>query len=156
MGVFYGISATACFREHLFPFWLKWNASLAAAALRNLGENALAAGPDIISTETQVALAIRRGCDAVEPIAFFITAVAAFPAAWRLKLVGMAIGAAGLIALNFIRIISLFLIRVHYPGAFEIAHVEVWQMAFVLAAMAIWLAWARHAMRDHGAPHHAA
>jgi len=86
-------------------------------------------------------VSIARGCDAVEAMALFTSALLSFPAQWLKKLIGLAAGLLVLFTLNIGRIISLFLTGVHYPKAFEFMHVEFWQVAFILFAVGLWIFW---------------
>ena len=52
-----------------------------------------------------------------------------------------------MLAINLVRIVSLFYIRIHFPAAFEIMHVEVWQALFIFLALLCWIVWAVWAKR---------
>jgi len=81
------------------------------------------------------------GCDGIEPIALFVCAVLAFPARFVRKIPGIIAGTLLLAALNFVRVVSLFLIGVYFPRAFAAAHLEVWQAMFILFAVVFWILW---------------
>jgi len=74
------------------------NARVAGAALRGCGEDVNVSG--IIIRTAGYAVAIQRGCDAIEPAWFFCAAVLAFPLPWRLKWPGLLAGSAILFAVN--------------------------------------------------------
>ena len=44
-------------------------------------------------------------------------------------------------ALNIVRVISLFYIGQWSPGAFEWAHLYLWQVLIMLDALIVWLIW---------------
>jgi exosortase/archaeosortase family protein len=115
------------------------NARVAGAALRGCGEDVNVSG--IIIRTAGYAVAIQRGCDAIEPAWFFCAAVLAFPLPWRLKWPGLLAGSAILFAVNLLRIVSLYFIGRRLPRLFPSAHLEWWPAAFILAAIALWLAW---------------
>ena len=120
--------------------------------LRLLGQDVTVHGKSISST--QAALSIERGCDAIHPSALFLAGVLAFPASLWKKVGGAVAGVAMLLAVNLVRIISLFYVRIHFPAAFEIMHVEVWQALFIFLALLCWIVWVRWAMRTgEGQPH---
>ncbi len=52
-----------------------------------------------------------------------------------------------LLLLNLVRIVSLFYIQIHFPRAFEVMHIEVWQVLFIFLAIALWALWAWWAVR---------
>lgn len=140
LAVFYGLSATAWFREGVLSNSMRLYAGAGAMALRMLGQDARAIDHTIVSPRG--AVAIHRGCDAAEPIALFIAAVLAFPAKWRERIMGVTLGVAALMALNLLRIVSLCLISTHLPRIFDLMHVDVWQAVFIFIALALWSMWA--------------
>jgi len=81
------------------------------------------------------------GCDALEPSALFIAAVLAFPAPVLLKIAGILIGTFCLLFLNLVRIVSLFLIGVYYPDVFDVLHLDIWQILFILLTLVFFLIW---------------
>jgi exosortase H (IPTLxxWG-CTERM-specific) len=115
------------------------NARVAGAVLRGFGEDVHVFG--VIIRTAGYAVAIRRGCDAIEPAWFFCAAVLAFPLPWRRKWPGLLAGTAVLFAVNLLRIVSLYFIGRRIPPLFPSAHLEWWPAAFILAAIALWLAW---------------
>ena len=86
-------------------------------------------------------------CSAFEILCFFASAVIAFPMPFAKKLAGVAAGAAILLTLNLVRIMSLYFIGVHYPGAFNIIHEEIWAMLLVIAPVVLYVAWIKWAAR---------
>jgi exosortase/archaeosortase family protein len=92
-------------------------------------------------------ISIARGCDAIEAMALFASALLAFPARWRPKLIGLLGGIVALFLLNIIRIVTLFLTGVYFPKAFEIMHLDVWQALFLLFAVGLWIFTIQRAMR---------
>lgn len=84
---------------------------------------------------------ISKGCDAITPTLLFMSAVIAFPIAFRLKIPALLIAPPALALLNIIRIISLFLIGSYLPSMFEFAHIELWQVIFILICFIGWVYW---------------
>jgi exosortase H (IPTLxxWG-CTERM-specific) len=134
-------------RQRVYPTSLGLVAKCSAWSLRRFGEDAAAHGP--VVTSSRFSLAISRGCDAMDPIVLFIGAAVAFPVSWRRKLAGIGAGIGLLLALNFIRILSLYYVGVYRPASFETAHVAVWQALFVLATVMLWAFWAWWATNNH-------
>jgi exosortase/archaeosortase family protein len=60
---------------------------------------------------------------------------------------GILVGAVVLQVLNVVRVASLLLVGVHAPDAFQEAHVEVWQVGFLVATLVLWLVWLQWATR---------
>lgn len=90
----------------------------------------------------------RCGCDAVEPSALFVSAVLASPVPLLSRLSAAAIGTIVLMLLNLIRVVSLFLVRVYYPQAFDTMHLDVWQALFIFLAIVFWAMWASRVSRQ--------
>ena len=84
-------------------------------------------------------------CSGFEFLCLFSAAVLVFPAPLAKKLPGMLVGVALLLALNLIRIMSLFFIGIHYPNIFTVVHEEIWAMILVIASIVLYVAWIRWA-----------
>ena len=84
---------------------------------------------------------ISKGCDAVTPTILFLAAVLTFPIAFKLKTPALIVAPLALAALNVIRIVSLFLIGVYARDFFEFAHIELWQVIFIVFCFIGWVYW---------------
>lgn len=82
-------------------------------------------------------------CTALYMAILFACFVAAYPAALRSKLYGLALGIPVLHAGNILRIALVFAIGVKKPQLFEIAHVFLGQILMVLLVIVVCLAWVR-------------
>jgi len=149
MAVFYAVWVTDFFKENIFNRALYVNAKIASFILNIFGFGTTASGMDIYNSDFTVS--VKRGCDAIEPVALFTSAVLAFPAPFRTKLPGVAAGVAFLLSVNIIRIVSLFLTGIYLPAAFDLMHLEVWQVVFILLAIVTWLIWIRWAQKKGAA-----
>ena len=72
-------------------------------------------------------------------------AVLVFPSAvsLRCRLTPMLLGTLLLLAINLVRIVSLYYTGVYFPSAFETVHIDVWQTLFVFLPLVFWLIWLR-------------
>ena len=95
---------------------------------------------------------IERGCNGVEALIILFAAIFAFPAPFKNKLLGFAIGFFAIQALNLVRIISLFYLGQWNQVAFEWFHLYLWQALIILDALVVWLVWLRTLPRP-GARH---
>ncbi len=145
MGLFQACTIIPFAQDRAWPAYLRVNAQVSAGILLVLGEQATYSGESINSPRGS--LRIARGCDAVQPSALFVAAVLASPVSMWAKLPGIFIGTASLLLLNLIRIVSLFYIQIYFPRAFEVMHIEVWQVLFIFVAIALWAWWAWWAVR---------
>jgi exosortase/archaeosortase family protein len=129
--------------------YLHWNAKASAAIMQLFGEDVLASGTLLASSRNSVD--IRRGCDALQVTAFFVFGVLASPIAvtWRHRLLVALLGAAFLLLVNLVRIISLYYAGLYSPHLADVMHVDVWQPAFIFLTIFLWLAWAWRALRLH-------
>ncbi len=87
------------------------------------------------------------GCDASYPILCFVAGVLAFSATWRQRLVALVCGIGLLELLNLLRIVTLFVIGVHYHDYFHLFHTKVWEGLFVLLSLFLWSLWASRVVR---------
>jgi len=145
-GLTFGLALAFFYTLVSFPFfdrmlygYLEANAWLANLILRGLGQ------PTHVSEVTiqspQFTMAIRRGCDAVEPTWLLCAAMIAFPSPWPHKLLGMLAATVLLQLLNLVRIITLYWIGIHLNGFFNTAHLELWPTAFIIVGITFFVFW---------------
>ena len=143
--VYYGwIVSSAAFAEYL-----RITGIGAAAVLRVLGEPVETSG-DVMAGA--FAMSIRHGCDGLQAIAIVVLAIAVFPASVPSRLVGAAAGALAILALNFVRIATLFWAGAHWHAAFQPLHVHIWPAALIAFAVVFWVAWATFLVRPAAVP----
>ena len=124
---------------------IKFYAATSAKILAWLGYQTSVNGTVIFSSAFN--LNINRGCDAIEATALFIAAVLSFPAPVKRKLLGIIVGIATLLLVNFIRIITLFVTGLKHPALFNFMHNQIWQIIYIAIAvllLIIWLQSLRH------------
>lgn len=83
---------------------------------------------------------IVSGCTGIFTFTLLLSAIVCFPAAWRARLRGLLGGALFILALNQVRIITLFFIGKSYPELFSEMHVFVWQ-GVIIVAVAFYFYW---------------
>jgi exosortase/archaeosortase family protein len=144
MGIFYGLLLIPAVDRAIYDY-LAANTWLSHAILNLFGF-----GTELNKTQISsgdFSIVVRRGCDAVEPAALFASAVLAFPAPWAKKAVGIIAGTLVLLAINSLRIVSLFWVGIVARPIFAKVHLEIWPLLFILAAFALcagWIRWARN------------
>ena len=147
MGLFYAfVIFTPFYKRDFLLSYLPFNARVSGAVLGLVGQDITVAGASISSPDFSVT--VDPGCDGVEPIALFVCAVLAFPAPFLRKVPGIIAGTLILAILNFVRVISLFLIGVYWPRVFYIMHIDVWQAMFILFAVIFWIIWLQWATQS--------
>jgi len=103
----------------------------------------IAEGKVLQSASNGFAVSIEAGCNGVEATIVLVAAMLAFPATWKRKLFGLALGVTAVQGLNVIRVISLFYLGQWNQDAFEFAHQYVWQALIMLDVLIVWLLWVR-------------
>ncbi len=120
---------------------LHWTAAGAGWVLRVCGEDAHVQGA--VLTSAHGGVAVRRGCDAFEPLLLLGSAILAFPARWRSRMIALAGGFALLNIVNLLRVISLYLLKTRWPSNFDVTHAQVWPAVMVVITLIYWAQWAR-------------
>ncbi|HVG06387.1 MAG TPA: exosortase H [Thermoanaerobaculia bacterium] len=115
-------------------------ARVSGAALDLLGQDVRMQGT--IIRGSRFAVNIRNGCNGVEAMLIFLAAVLAFPAPWRARLLGLAIGVVAIQAVNLVRVVALYLTGVYLPSWFDASHTVVWQTVVILFSVLLWILWA--------------
>ena len=92
-------------------------------------------------------ISIVAGCSGVEAVLILVSAVLAFPAPWKHKLLGILIGFLAIQTLNLVRIVSLFYLHEWNQVWFEWFHLYLWQALIILDALVFWLIWLRYLPR---------
>jgi exosortase H (IPTLxxWG-CTERM-specific) len=100
-------------------------------------------GKVIQDIQSGFAVSIEPGCNGVEALIILFAAIFAFPASFKNKLIGFAIGFVAIQALNLVRIISLFYLGQWNMTWFTWFHLYLWQALIILDALVVWLIWLR-------------
>jgi exosortase/archaeosortase family protein len=145
MGMFYGLIHSPYVGADPFQPHLGLVARSTGAVLGVLGQEITVNGTSVSSPD--FSMEIVRGCDAIEPTAAFVAAVLASPVAFWAKIPGILIGAAAMLVINLIRLVSLYFVGVHFPKVLDIMHLDVWQATFVVLAICFWTIWVQWATR---------
>jgi exosortase H (IPTLxxWG-CTERM-specific) len=141
--IYYAIATTVWWNQWLYQY-LRANAWISGWILNQLGAETTV--QDLVIRSDRFSIAVKKGCDAVEPGWIFAAALLAFPTAWKKKLLGMIVGLSFLMVLNLMRVMSLYWIGTRYGAFFNTAHLEVWPALFILVSallVALWLRWVK-------------
>ena len=120
-------------------------AQTSAAVLNVLGEKVQVEGTKIRSDN--FAVNIENGCNGIETALLFGSAVLAFPAPWKSRLLGLALGFVAIQVINLVRVVSLYWIGAHRPSFFSASHTVLWQSIVVLCGVLLFLVWASREQR---------
>ena len=91
---------------------------------------------------------IAAGCDAYRISALLGSAILAFPARWKTKVVGLFFGLLWLNALNFVRIVGLYFIGAYLTPHFHRSHEVYFPIFLICMTIAAWMIWVRRATDD--------
>lgn len=89
------------------------------------------------------AIRIANGCSGFEALILLAAAVMAFPATWIQRMVGWLAGAFAIMALNIVRVISLYYIGQYSTVWFERAHTYAWDVLIMVDGLIVFFLWIR-------------
>jgi S-adenosylmethionine decarboxylase len=92
------------------------------------------------------AIVVNSSCSGADVMALCAGVLLAYPSAWRRRLVGAAIGIGLILALNAVRIASLYAVA-SKPATLDLLHLHVWPAVLTLAAGLYVFAWIRASQR---------
>jgi exosortase H (IPTLxxWG-CTERM-specific) len=126
--------------DHVIEPFTAGIARVSGATLDLLGQDVSMSGTMIRSPK--FAVNIRNGCNGVEAMLIFLAAVLAFPASWKARISGLALGILAIQVVNLIRVVALFLTGVYFPRIFDTSHTVIWQTIVILFGVLLWIFWA--------------
>jgi len=122
-------------------------ANLSFFLLKALGQS-VTLSHTIISSPW-VSLEITDNCNGIYPVWYFTAAVISFPAAFARKLPAILLGAPLLLAVNVVRIVSLYFMKLTEPAWFDWVHFQVWPALFILVTVCAGWFWLQWLVRHH-------
>ena len=132
--------------------WTDLVARASSGFIRAFDGTAQSAGKMVYNAKTGFAMTIEAGCNGVEAMLVLLAGIIAWPAPWKHKLVGLAIGAVAIQSLNLVRIVSLFYLGQWDLDWFTWAHLYAWQALIMLDALIVWMLWIRAVPEEPAAP----
>lgn len=139
----FGFELTPWAQSWLVIPWTNALASISADIVRLFDPQVIAEGKILQSADRNFAVSIEAGCNGVEATIVLIAAILSFPAPWKRRMLGLAIGVVAVQGLNIVRVISLFYLGQWNFDAFDFAHRYVWQALIMLDVLIVWLIWVR-------------
>ena len=139
----FGLELTPWAQQWFVIPWTNTLAAISAGIVTQFDPQVLANGKLLQNTSNGFAVSIEAGCNGVEATIVLVAAIFAFPAPWKRKLIGLAIGIIAVQGLNIVRVISLFYLGQWNFSLFEWAHLYMWQALIMLDVMIVWLLWVR-------------
>jgi len=150
-GIAFVLILVVLFAAELTPpaqrwFVQPWTSAVADAStflIRLFDAPVIVNGPTITSAKSGFAVTILAGCNGVEAMIVLLAGMLAYPAPWKYRFTGLAVGILAIQALNLVRIASLFYIGQWNRDVFEWAHLYAWPVLIMIDAMVVWLVWLR-------------
>lgn len=137
--VFLIITNLPFFKDVIYPKIIAVNAAISSLILKILGYGTTSDADQIISEAASIS--IKKGCDALAPVAIFGSVLLAYPAAVKPKVKAVILGVFTLLGINIIRIVSLFMFQIHAPDLFDLMHLVIWQGIFIFLALMLCFYW---------------
>lgn len=153
LGLFYAFIHSPSTGGTAWQPYLKLHTSVVAGLLNGLGSGVHVDGTTIIGQN--FAMEIVRGCDGIEPVAVYVSAVLASPVRVVARLYGALGGAIALIIINWLRLVMLYFAGVYWRSIFDLLHESIWQAVFIGLAIVFWAFWVDFATRTPKAADHA-
>ncbi len=126
--------------DHVIEPFTSGVAKASGVALNLIGQGIEMEGT--IIRNKRFAVNVRNGCNGVETMIIFLAAVLAFPASWKARGVGLALGLLAIQGINLVRVVALFLTGAYFPKFFDSSHTVVWQTVVILFGVVLWIFWA--------------
>ena len=118
-------------------------ADISVWIVKGFDDNVIATGNVLRDKVSGFGVRIERGCNGLEAVIILFSAIFAFPAPLKNKLIGFVAGFFAIQLLNLVRIISLYYLGQWNYTAFEWFHLYLWQALIILDALVVWLIWLR-------------
>ena len=146
MIVFYLVYLSPFFVEYIGKPILAIQAKISSFFLNILGQGTTAI--DDIITSDEYSISIKNGCDGLETLAIMLSGIVVFPIAFRLKWPGLLYGTIALMALNFIRIVALYIVGKNFSATvFDFLHEQGGFVIFTVLGVFLWIIWANWALK---------
>ncbi len=123
----------------LLPFD-RLTAAATAAVLRGVG-TPVVRSEGVLRHAGGFSYEIYYRCTGLLAAGFLAGVILASPAPARRRWIGAGAGIALVLAVNLVRLASLFVIGVRAPAFFQFAHVYAWEAVLVAVVAGFWAAW---------------
>ncbi len=124
------------FRDAAIDATLRGYAHAVSVVLRLLGTANASVANTVVGEEV---IRVTRECDAFQCKAAFLAATLAYPTSWRRRLWILLIGLAALAALNILRIVTLYYVKLGWPSMFDLMHYQIGQWLLIAATILLFV-----------------
>jgi archaeosortase B (VPXXXP-CTERM-specific) len=116
-----------------------WTATQVSWAMRLLGIESTASGTQL--TFGSKAVTIVMECTALQVAMIYSALVLAYPSSIKSKLIGIGVGIPMILAVNIVRLLMICFVLWWKPEYFEMMHIYVWQVVFIVVVVAMAAIW---------------
>jgi len=125
-------------RNHIQLPYTRFLAALNGQILNSIGVPVSV--QDTVVRQADYAVEIKQGCDGLDVVILFLSAVIAYPFSWKSRLTAILYGSLLIFILNLLRTVALFLIgRGSDRTTFEFFHVYIWQFVVIFLVLVFWI-----------------
>jgi exosortase H (IPTLxxWG-CTERM-specific) len=151
VAVLFGVELLHPVQVAVIEPWTSGLAQLSAWLMTGFDPDVVSHGRVLQSQATGSGVSIEAGCNGVEAAIILVAGMVAFPAPWRLRLLGIAVGLVAVQTANLLRVVSLYYLNLWNREWFDFAHLYLWQALIMLDVLVVWLLWMRSVARHTGA-----
>jgi len=106
----------------------------------------------VLGAPSGFAIEMQEGCNGVDVTILLWAAILAYPASWKMKVLGLVTGSLAIQVANVARFISLFYIGQYSIAWFDFAHAYLWETLLILDTMVVLWVWVNRASRTEAVP----
>jgi exosortase H (IPTLxxWG-CTERM-specific) len=128
---------------HLVTPFIAGLAWLSGALIRLAGGSAVVTDVIIRHPLNGFAIMIANGCSGLEVVILLAAGMMAYPAIWRQRIVGWMAGTVAIMALNVVRVLSLYYIGQYSRTWFDWAHLYAWDVLIMIDGLVVFFLWVR-------------
>jgi exosortase H (IPTLxxWG-CTERM-specific) len=122
-------------------------AAVSAWLIHSSGGNCLRYAAVLSNPARNFAMEVRDGCNGINVVVLLWSAILAYPASLKWRLLGVTAGLAAIQSLNLFRLISLFYLGQYNHSLFEFAHEYLWELLIIIDGIVVFNLWTRQASK---------
>jgi exosortase H (IPTLxxWG-CTERM-specific) len=137
--LFFFVTRLPLVSKHAIYPYTEFITTSSRLALRLIGHDVH--GEGLFISGSQFGVHVQNICNGLEVTGIYLAAVLAFPASWRSKLAGLALGYPMIFVFNVSRIVVLYILGLNNPDVFETVHRYYAQALTIILTLSIWVLW---------------
>ena len=126
-------------QEHVIVPFTTMLARTTAAIIAPFDSSVASLGKILYFNDSDFSVSIEAGCNGVEAMIVLVSAIIAYPASWRARLVAIVLGFLAVQAMNILRIVSLFYLGEWNIAIFTWVHLYLWPVLIMLDVLIVFM-----------------